>query len=266
MNLLKYIFLGIIQGLTEFLPVSSSGHLVIFQKILNINEPGIIFEIIVHIGTLIAVVVYFRKDIIRLISAMFCWKKDRSREVRSSQMLVFYLFIATAVTGVIGILFKDKLEAVFDKLYLVGIMLLVTGSILFFSDRVKDGKRGKLSFLIAIIIGVAQSIAILPGISRSGTTITVGIYSGLKRQLATRFSFLLSIPAILGAAIFKIKDFGASGASEKFIPYFLALIASAAVGYFAIALMIRLINKAKLKYFSFYCWIIGFIVILVEIF
>lgn len=265
MNLIKYIILGIIQGLTEFLPVSSSGHLVIFQEMFNLNEPGIFFEIIIHIGTLIAVLIYFRQDIGKLISAMFSWKEDRDLEVRSSQKFILYILVATAVTGVFGVLFEDKLEAVFDKLYLVGIMLIITGVILFLSDLIRDGKKSKLNFVSAIIIGIAQTFAILPGISRSGSTIAVGIFSGLNRKLATRFSFLLSIPAIVGAAIFKIKDLEISTISGKFIPYLCALIASALVGYFAISLMIRLINNVKLKYFSFYCWLVGFSVILIAL-
>ncbi len=264
MNLLNSIILGIIQGLTEFLPVSSSGHLVIFQKLLNFNEPGIVFEITVHIATLLAVIIYFRKDIVKLIIALFNWKKNRSKEIKFYQQLLLFLIIASLVTAVIGFTFKDILESFFDNLFLVGVMLLVTGLILFISDKIKNDKRDKLNIPASILIGFAQSIAIIPGISRSGSTITTGIFLGLRRELATKFSFLLSIPAILGTGLLKFKEFNQVAHSDGLgFSYLIAGITAAIVGYFSIAILIKLIKKARLFYFSIYCWIVGLVTIFV---
>ena len=264
MNLLNSIILGIIQGLTEFLPVSSSGHLVIFQKLLNFNEPGIIFEVVVHIATLLAVIIYFRKDVVKLIIAIFNWKKNRTTEIKSYQHLLLFLIIASLVTAVIGFTFKDILESFFDNLFLVGVMLLVTGLILFISDKIKNDKRDKLNIPASILIGFAQSIAIIPGISRSGSTITTGIFLGLRRELATKFSFLLSIPAILGTGLLKFKEFNQVAHSDGLgFSYLIAGITAAIVGYFSIAILIKLIKKARLFYFSIYCWIVGLITIFV---
>ncbi|MEA3475316.1 MAG: undecaprenyl-diphosphatase UppP [Candidatus Cloacimonadota bacterium] len=257
MNIINSIILGIVQGLTEFLPVSSSGHLVIFQELLKYNKPGILFEIIVHIGTLTAVIVYFRKDIVKLIIAVFSWKKDRDNEIKSYQHMLLHLIIASIVTGIIGLIFQDILESFFDNILMVSIMLLVTGLILFISDKVKNTNREQLNLPTSLFIGFAQSIAIIPGISRSGSTISAGIFAGLKRDIAVRFAFLLSIPAIIGAVILKSKELSDVITHDLLLPYLLAGISAAIVGYLSISLLIQLIKKAKLIYFSIYCWIVG---------
>lgn len=263
MTFFKSIILGIVQGLTEFLPVSSSGHLVIFQKLLKFNDPGVLFEITVHLGTLIAVIVYFRQDIWKIIRSIFIWQKDASEEIKRSHSLLFHLIIASIVTAIIGFAFKDMFESFFENTLLVGLMLIVTGIILFISDKIKRTDKTKMSVPSSLLVGFAQSIAIIPGISRSGATITTGIFTGRTRDLATRFSFLLFIPAIIGATLLKLKNLqdaiSVSGAAGNFIT---GGIAAAIVGYFAIAVLIRIIKKAKLFYFSIYCWIIGIITIL----
>ncbi len=263
MTLIKSIILGIIQGLTEFLPVSSSGHLVIFQKLLKFNDPGVLFEVAVHLGTLVAVLIYFRKDIWKILRSIFIWGKNTSEEMKNAHGLLLYLIIASIITAIIGFTFKDTLESFFEDTFLVGCMLLVTGVVLFISDKIKNTDKTKMSISSSIIVGLAQSVAIIPGISRSGATITTGIFTGRTRDLATRFSFLLSIPAIIGAAVLKLKDLetamSVNGAAIDFIA---GGIAAAIVGYFAIAVLIKMIKKAKLFYFSIYCWIIGIIIIL----
>jgi len=265
MNIINSIILGIVQGLTEFLPVSSSGHLVIFQELLKYNKPGILFEIIVHIGTLTAVIVYFRKDIVKLIIALFNWKKDRDNEIKSYQLMLLHLIIASIVTGIIGLIFQDILESFFDNILLVSIMLLVTGLILFISDKVKNTDREQLNLPTSLFIGFAQSIAIIPGISRSGSTVSAGIFAGLKRDVAVRFAFLLSIPAIIGAVILKSKELSDVLTHDLLLPYLLAGISAAIVGYLSISLLIQLIRKAKLIYFSIYCWIVGCLTIVITL-
>jgi len=266
MTIIKAIFLGIVQGLTEFLPVSSSGHLVIFQHLFNINEPGVLFEITVHIGTLLAVIIYFRKDVYHLIASIFQWGRGRREDVRSYQRLLFYIIIATAVTGILGIAFQDFFESFFDSLLLVGFMLLITGLILFISDRVKNTSREDLTLWRSLVIGFAQSVAIIPGISRSGATISTAIFTKLTRDTAARFSFLISIPAILGAALLNIKGFSQVMKIDGIgISYLIGGLAAAIVSYFAIIFLIRLIREAKLSYFSIYCWIVGATVIVLSL-
>lgn len=266
MSIIEAAFLGVVQGLTEFLPVSSSGHLVIFQNLLKIDEPGVLFEIMVHIGTLLAVIIYFRKDVYHLIAAIFQWKKRRPEEVKSYQRLLFYIIVATCVTGILGIAFQDLFESFFDNLLLVGCMLLVTGLILFISDRIKDTSREELNLGSSLLIGFAQSLAIIPGISRSGVTISTAIFTRLTRETAARFSFLLSIPAILGAALLNIKDLSqVMKIDGTGISYIIGGISAAVVSYFAIMFLISLIKKAKLSYFSIYCWIIGITIIIFSI-
>jgi undecaprenyl-diphosphatase len=265
MSIIKAVFLGVIQGLTEFLPVSSSGHLVIFQNLLNVKEPGVLFEIMVHIGTLVAVIIYFRKDVYHLIASIFQWGGRRTKEVRSYQRLLLYIIIATVVTGILGIAFQDFFESFFDSLLLVGFMLLITGLILFISDRVKDTSREDLTLWRSLVIGFAQSVAIIPGISRSGATISTAIFTKLTRDTAARFSFLLSIPAILGAALLNIKDLSQVVIDGTGISYIIGGITAAFVSYFAIKFLLQLIKKARLSYFSIYCWIVGVVVIVFSI-
>jgi len=262
MTALKSIILGIVQGLTEFLPVSSSGHLVIFQKLLKFNDPGVLFEIAVHIGTLVAVIIYFRKDICEIIRSIFNWGKDAPDNIKYAHHLLFHLIIASVITAIIGFTFRDTFESLFENTVLVGFMLIITGGVLFASDKIRNTTKKQMSVPSSLLVGFAQSIAIIPGISRSGATITTGIFSGRTRDLATRFSFLLSIPAILGATLLKLKDLQSAAASGAMgLNFILGGIAAAIVGYFAISFLIKMIKQAKLFYFSIYCWIIGIITI-----
>jgi len=262
MTALKSIILGIVQGLTEFLPVSSSGHLVIFQKLLKFNDPGVLFEIAVHLGTLVAVIIYFRKDIWEIIKSIFNWRKDAPENIKYAHHLLFYLIISSVITAIIGFAFKDTFESLFENTVLVGFMLIITGGFLFASDKIRNTTKKKMSVPSSLLVGLAQSIAIIPGISRSGATITAGIFTGRTRDLSTRFSFLLSIPAILGATLLKIKDMqSAMSSGEVVLNFILGGIVAAIVGYFAIFFLIKMIKQAKLFYFSIYCWIIGIITI-----
>ena len=262
MTAIKSIILGIVQGLTEFLPVSSSGHLVIFQKLLKFNDPGVLFEIAVHLGTLVAVIIYFRKDIWEIIQSIFNWRKDAPENIKYAHHLLFHLIIASVITAIIGFAFKDTFESLFENTVLVGFMLIITGSILFASDKIRNTTKKKMSVPSSLLVGLAQSIAIIPGISRSGATISAGIFTGRTRNLAARFSFLLSIPAILGATLLKIKDMqSAMSSSEVVLNFILGGMVAAIVGYFAISFLLKMIEQAKLFYFSIYCWIIGIITI-----
>lgn len=272
MSLFEAAFLGIIQGLTEFLPVSSSGHLVLFSQLLGVQEPTLNFEIIVHLGTLLAVFVVFWQDILLLIKSFFklvANPKQAKKLVQTDEgcALLWMLILATLPVVLFALLFKSKIESLFLNSMFVGFALIITGTILYFSQR--QPKQGKdlqeASSTDALLIGLGQSIAVLPGISRSGTTIAVGLVRGMKRETAARFSFLLSIPAILGALVFSIGDFigGTSALSGSIL--FTGLVASALTGYFAIHLLLEIVKKGKLVWFSYYTWFIGALVIILSL-
>lgn len=248
MTVLQAAILGILQGLTEFLPISSSGHLVIAQHFLNVKDGGILFEVLLHFATLSAIVAVYRKDLLELIKHPF-------------QKYTYLLLAGTIPTGIIGLVFKDSFEKLFSSVTIVGYMLLITGFILLaaeFFSRIIFGSE-VLSYWQAVGIGIAQGIAITPGISRSGTTIAAGLLLGMDRKEAARFSFLLSIPAILGASVLEVKDIVLSSqlSADIILPYTIGILCAAISGYFAIKLLLGILTKGKLYYFSIYCWLLG---------
>lgn len=262
MELFKAIILGIIQGLTEFLPVSSSGHLVLAKHYLNFKNPDINFEIILHLGSIFAVIIFFRKDIISLLKSLFLFKNKEAIHIKNRNT-IFYILVATTVTGILGLYFEEILTKTFSYLYIPSFMLIITGFILFISDRIepKGIKTDQLGVKKSILIGLSQAFAILPGISRSGTTIAVGIFSGLDREEAAKFSFLLSIPAILGANIHKLSSLLKLD-SSLWMPYLLGTVAAFVSGYAVISFLISIVKKQKLKYFAYYCWTVAIITLI----
>lgn len=256
---LEYIILGVVQGLTEFLPVSSSGHLVLGQELLGVqSNQSILFEVTVHVATLLAVFVVFWARIKRLAAFPFqrgggpLMKRDEAR-------WWLHVLAGTFVTGVIGLTFKDQLESLYDKPLVVAGMLAVTGAIIFgtkFAAR-GDGTRLVLAPLwIGAAIGLAQALAITPGISRSGMTIAAALYLGMQRDDAGEFSFLLAIPAILGAALLHAKDLsGIDGAEIG--PLMAAFVAAFAVGLIALKVLLRFVRQGRLHYFAWYCWAVS---------
>jgi undecaprenyl-diphosphatase len=272
MEPLQAIILGIVQGLTEFLPVSSSGHLVIFQHLFGLKEPELFFDICVHLGTLLAVILVFRQEIQELMRSLgrlvwLIFVKDAHFEhlFRDSEfkmlLLVFFGFFPTALLGVV---FHELGQQVFSSVMVVGIMLMITGGLLWSTRRVKQDGGGLESFSIrtALIIGLVQGLAIMPGISRSGSTIALGLFLGLNRELSARYSFMLAIPAILGAGILSLHGLIA----DPNVDVTIALIGagvSFVVGYFALVSLLRLVKKAKLYLFAPYCWTAGIAALLI---
>lgn len=260
MNLFQAIFLGIVQGLTEFIPVSSSGHLALAKFFFGIETgQDLSFEIFMHLGTLVAVLIFFRGQIWDLIKSLFCWSSKLGSEVhRSNRALVMYLLVATLATGVFYLIFKDLLIGAYANPLLVSIMLIITGILIFSSDFVKNTSTpaSNMGFIKSVLIGLAQGVAILPGISRSGTTITASLFCNIKRKDAAHFSFLLSIPAILAANAQEFSSIMALDASMLHL-YIAGFLASFISGYLVIALLIRLIQAGNLKYFAFYLWFIA---------
>ncbi|MBP2045983.1 undecaprenyl-diphosphate phosphatase [Methanobacterium aggregans] len=270
MDIIYAIILGMVQGLTEFLPVSSSAHLVFFQNIMGTGQ-SVAFDTVLHMGTLAAVVSFFFKDIIRMIKALvsiiadiFHGKFKEGVKEDVYKRLVWLLVVGTIPAGLMGILLKSQFESMFNSVPIVGFFLLVTGVLLWASEHHKGGNKDvkEVSFKNALAIGVFQGFAIAPGISRSGSTIAAGLFSGLNRELAARYSFLLSIPAILGAALVQAKDIGALDMS---ITALVAGFISAVVfGYLAIKLLMKIIKDWSLNIFAYYCWIVGAIAIILS--
>jgi undecaprenyl-diphosphatase len=267
MNSLSTIFLGIVQGLTEFLPISSSGHLVLFQNLLGMKEPELFLDITLHVGTLIAVCFYFRSDLKGMIvdSWLLILGLIRRREpsARSANAsLALWVIVGTVPTGLIGVLFKSPLEDLFGSVTLVGFTLLFTGLIVALTRWIPDkhGTRTTVGLAAALAVGIAQGIAITPGISRSGATIVCGMLFKLNRDLAARFSFLLSIPAILGAMVLHLGDGG--WGNVGFIPLMAGLITSIVVGLLALKILMGMVRRGNLYYFAPYCWAAGLVIIL----
>ena len=263
MQYLNAIILGLLQGLTEFLPVSSSGHLVLFQHFFSPPKTtnDITLEVVLHFGTLVAILVYFRYDLLDLLGSLFHWKKTvESQKHFRNRMVIFYLAISTIITGVIYMLFGDKIEAMFSKPLIVAIFLSITGLIVFFSDMMKTNEipLSNIGIGRSIIVGLGQGIAMLPGISRSGTTIATSLYCGIKRADAARFSFLLSIPAILAANASEFRNIVHLQPS-MLLSYLLGALAAFISGYLVIDILIRIIRSSNLKFFAYYCWTISIV-------
>jgi undecaprenyl-diphosphatase len=251
MEILVAIILGIVQGITEWLPVSSSGHLVLFQHFFALNVP-IIFDIMLHIGSLLVILLFFRKEILELITGVINWDKEKLR-------IILMLIIATIPIAIVGYFFQSWIESVFNNLRTVGFALLFTALLLFLS-KYPEKKSRQLTYWKALIIGIAQAIAILPGVSRSGSTISSGMMLGIKKEDVARFSFLIFIPAILGALVLKIGDI--SVVSDVW-PMIIGTIVSAIVGYFSLRLLMNIIKKDKFNWFSVYCLLLGIIVLII---
>ncbi|NQU33923.1 MAG: undecaprenyl-diphosphate phosphatase [Bacteroidetes bacterium] len=265
MNIVDTIILGIVQGLTEFLPVSSSGHLVISKTLLNVDSPGIFMEISLHLGTMLAICAVFWKDIYLIFkdlkssfSKLISRRNvgDILKEDRHTRLFLMVL-VATVPTAIIALLFEEQFERFFSAPALAGAMLIVTGTILWFTKNIKTNELEEkpISFLRAIIIGAVQGMAITPGISRSGTTIAAATFMGVNRSSAAKFSFLLSIPAILGAVVTKLDEMSMSRSDLSNI--IIGTVIATVVGYIALRFLVSLIEKGKFYVFSYYCWAVG---------
>lgn len=278
MTIIKAIIMGLIQGLTEFLPISSSGHLAIFGNMMDLQGGGILFEVLLHVGTLVAVLAAFYQDIWELIREGFaligrCFQamtgKIKWTEVLNNDKKYFvcYILLSMIPTVIFGLLLKKTIEAAYTGMLIPGIGLLITGAILLYTMKVKEGEKKErdMTAMDALMIGIAQGIATLPGISRSGLTIVTGRTRGLSSELAVKFSFIMSIPAILGAAVLQIKDGAAESLSGGILGlYFLGTVVAAVSGFACIKWLLNIIKKGKLYYFAYYCLAMGLLAILLH--
>lgn len=266
MGIWDAILLGIIQGLTEFLPVSSSGHLAVAQSLLNYKaEKHLLFDVMVHVGTLGAVVWVYRSSLWAFVDGSWAALTGRGSEKGFKERLtesepvreILWILVATVPTGLIGILFRKQLKAALGSLTMIACLFCVTGVLLIATIWYSSGKRSiaEMGLWMALLIGVAQGIAILPGISRSGATIACALLVGMRRDEAARFSFLLSIPAICGATLLEMKDI--TSLDTNLTPLLIGALASAIVGYFALRFLIQLVQKGRLAWFAIYLWTIA---------
>lgn len=261
--IIQYLILGLVQGVTEPIPISSSGHLIIFRHLFGIEAKGLSFEIFVNFASLLAVFIIYKDDIIRLIknSYLFIFKRDQS--AKSDFLFVVYLVIATIPVGVVGLLFGDYLGEILSGTNVVGITLLITGAAIWAIRNLRGRKlEGQLTTKDAIIVGLAQAVAVTPGISRSGASIISAMLVGMRQDTALRFAFLLYIPVSLGTTILEVPDLIASPEFQALlIPNLIAFITAFIATYFALRWFMNIMAKGNLKYFAYYCFIVGLLVI-----
>ncbi len=274
MSLLSSILLGVIQGVTEFLPVSSSGHLAIAEHLLGMSgasEVPEFFDVLLHLGTLVAVFVAYWEDIRSMVVEFFLSIRDVKRHTFHTPLppprrLILLIIVGTLPLFVV-LPVKDLVAGLGDNMYFVAGALLVTGCLLFASDRVKKGRKTEKSATMrdVLLVGIGQAVATCPGISRSGTTITVGCFVGFDRRFAVRYSFLMSIPAILGANILSLKDAMETVIWADVPVYLVGVAVSAVVGYACIRLLKMIADKGKFGFFAYYCWIVGVLTLVLTV-
>ena len=275
MSLLNALLLGIIQGVAEFLPISSSGHLSIAQNLLGLGVEGtddVFFDVLLHLGTLAAVFVAYWSDIKEMVLEFFRTIGDIRRggmpkTIPPARRLILLIIIGTLPLFLV-LPIQDVVEGLYSNTYFVGGALLVTGGLLFACDRIRKGRKNENSTTVGdvLLIGVGQAIATCPGISRSGMTISTGCFCGLERRFAVRFAFLLSIPAVLGANILHITDVVSEGIDPALIPGYLVGVAAAAIsGYLSIRLARMVADKGKFGAFSYYCWAVGILTLILTV-
>jgi len=260
MNLLEAIILAIVQGITEWLPISSSGHLVLIQHYLGITA-SVFFDIILHAGTLPAVLVAFRKDILEILKAL-----SESGFKTEQGKLGLYVIVGSIPTAIIGFAFQTIFESFFSNLLVVGFAFIGTGVLLYIS-KLQKNRDSRLDSTRAVLIGTAQGIALIPGVSRSGSTISTGLLLKLKREKAFQFSFLLFIPAVIGAALAEgVKEWGSLTVAYLDLPaVFVGIVVTSLVSYVFLRLLLKIIVREKFHWFAYYCWALGTLVVIAQI-
>jgi undecaprenyl-diphosphatase len=265
MSILQLVILAIVQGLTEFLPVSSSAHLALAPWLFGWEDPGLAFDIALHLGTLAAVILYFFKDWVQVIAQGLGISYTNDAELAKNRSLLWMLAVASLPIGLFGFLFNKEAETTWRNPYIIGTMLIVVGLLMAYAERVSRGRRdiGEIGFVDSILIGFSQALAIVPGTSRSGITITTGLFRDLNRESAARFSFLLSTPAIAAAGAKALYDLMKHGGltPDVRIQFLIGIAVSAIVGCFVIAFFLKYLRTHTLKFFVYYRIIFGIIVI-----
>ncbi|MDY7222042.1 undecaprenyl-diphosphate phosphatase [Halalkalibacterium halodurans] len=265
MSIIEAIIIGIVQGITEFLPISSTAHIVITQFLFDYTFPGFGFEIFLHIASILAVILYFRKDLLQVIVGFFSYFKDKSEENRIQFMFAIYIIVATGITGVLGLLLEDLVGAQMKTPPFIAGALIITGTFLIIIERFfvyKDRTVKDMTLKDSIIVGLGQTLAVFPGISRSGATLITALFSGLNKETAVRYSFLLSIPVILGTSVLAIGDLldGTLVAQVGGLPLIISFIVTFFFSWLGIIWLIDFLKRSKLIYFAFYCFALAIFV------
>lgn len=260
----KYALLGLLQGVTEPIPVSSSGHLIIAQRLFGLQIEGLSFEVLVNFASLLAVLLIYRADISRLAVGSWSYLVHRQEEGRSDFKMVVYLIIATIPAGIAGVLFKDAIAEAFKGMAAIGVTLLVTGAALWLIRNLRGRRQdAQLTAKDALLIGLAQVVALIPGISRSGATLIAGLGLGLRQSHALRFSFLMYIPISAGGMILEVKELANDPELGRLaIPYVLAFLCAFVATYYAFRWFVGVMERGRLIYFSFYCFAVGALVLM----
>lgn len=275
MSYLMSAILGFVQGVAEFLPISSSGHLTLFQHFFGMEEPDNLFNVLLHFATLIAVCIYYFRDVLEMVSEFFRGvaalfsKRGRGGSIPEARRMVLLVIVGTLPLFIV-LLVKDYVEALGGSPVFVSCALLVTGCILFFSDRMARGRKNARTATLkdVLVVGAAQGLATIPGLSRSGCTISTGMAMGFERKFAVRYSFLMSLPAVLGATILEVKDVleMEGGLAAGLLPkYLLGMAVAGIVGYFSIGLVNLLASKGKFGAFAYYCWGAGLLFLILSL-
>jgi len=273
LSLIQAIILGVFQGVAEFLPISSSGHLALLQHLFNIKEGNLFFAEMLHFGTLISIVIVYFNDIVKIIVDMLKLLGDliRRRKIKkltTHQKLGLLIITGSIPTAIIGLTLEDYFESLYTSILPIGIALIFTGFLLWIAEKRAFDNRNinDMTILDSIFIGTLQGIAIIPGISRSGSTIVAGLFRGLDKSFATEYSFLLALPATFGAFLLGIRQVVKEGTGMMInFPLVVGVILSAVVGVISIKLLVKLIKRNKLYYFSYYLWIVGALTIVSQI-
>lgn len=273
MTYLSAILLGLIQGVAEFLPISSSGHLAIFQNFFSLSENGnLFFDVLLHLGTLVAVFFAYSREIGELLREFFRMihvtrtPRRQKPDIPARRMILMIVLATLPLLLVLPV--KDKVEALYNNTFFIGFALILTGVLLFASDRAKRGVKDErnATMLDAVFVGIAQAVAVVPGLSRSGTTISAGLSQGFDRGFAVRFSFLLSIPAVIGANLFSLADAVKAGIDASLLPkYLIGVLVAMVSGYAAIRFLRYIANKGRFGGFAYYCWGAGIVTLILSL-
>ncbi|MCW3489423.1 undecaprenyl-diphosphate phosphatase [Dethiobacter alkaliphilus] len=266
MHLFEAIIFGVVQGITEFLPISSTAHIIIAELLLGYNFPGLAFEIYLHIASVFAVMLYFRKELAAVVIGFFSYFREKNTENRIQFMFGLYIIVATAITGGLGLLLKGAVADTMKTPAFIAGALVVTGSALIAIERFTkygDRREEHMTFMDSVIVGLGQTVAVLPGISRSGSTLVTALWSGLDRDTAVRYSFLLSIPVILGSTVLALGElssdmWAAIGVEALFVSFVVTFVFS----WIGIVWLIDFLKKGRLLYFAIYCYIVAILVFL----
>lgn len=263
-DLLIYVFLGIVQGLTEPLPISSSGHVFVIKKLFGVTSTDLNFEIIVNFGSLLAILLIYMDDLIKLVKNFFLYFKEKTEETKNDFKYCWLIVLASIPVGIVGLLFKDTIEDKLSNIKIIGVSFLITSLFLLLVSNIKGKRKEKdMNILDSIVIGLTQVIALIPGISRSGSTLIGGLFRKLDRETALRYSFMLYIPVSLGTTILGIKDLiSSSNLHDIILPYGLGFIASMIVSYYTLRWFIKIVKKGNLKYFSIYTLLLGLLILI----